>query len=320
MMIAASTCMLQPRRMAMMTAVFALISLLLVPLAAGVDVELPSFAPFLLLAGMFAALLPYFNWRKMYRLRAAMETGILSFLFTVPVLVLTYCAMRLGFPLADDWLAAMDAQLGIHTPDIVQWVDRFPALAWILDQAYMSLGLQLLLLPPLLALFGRADQAYRFTSCYFVLCAISSLIAIGFPSLGAFGYYGLTQADLSNIDARFGYEFSDSFNAVRNDPTFRLSLGVASGIVTFPSVHAGAAVLCAWAALASSLLRWPMLALNVAMFASAITHGAHYFVDLLAGALVALATIMLVNRLTIPGTLRAQSVLINDRGAPATAA
>ncbi len=64
---------------------------------------------------------------------------------------------------------------------------------------------------------------------------------------------------------------------------FVLDLDQAAGILTFPSVHAGVAALCAWAAWNSPLLRYPVLALNGAMAVSAITHGSHYLMDVIAG-------------------------------------
>jgi hypothetical protein len=319
MIVTLDSCFIQARTVAMMTTLVASAALFVFPFLVGMKVEFLSFAPFLIFAGILAIFLPYLNWRRMYRLRAALETGILTLLFSVPVLVLTYCAMRLGLPLADDWLAAMDARIGVHTPGIVLWVDRFPRLAWMLGQAYGSFAPQLLMLPPLLALSGRSDRAYRFAICYFILCAISSLVTIAFPSLGSFSHYGLTQAELNNVSAHFGYAFFESFSAVRNDPAFTLSLGVASGIVTFPSVHAGVAVLCAWGAWTIPLLRWPILALNIAMFASAITHGSHYFVDLLAGGLIAVMTIMLVNWLTSMRTEATRSAALSGRDVPAGA-
>jgi membrane-associated phospholipid phosphatase len=91
----------------------------------------------------------------------------------------------------------------------------------------------------------------------------------------------------------FSSGFLNSFNAVRNDPNFVLALGVASGIVTFPSMHAAIAILCGWGLWKTRWLRWPSIAANSLMFSSAITHGGHYVI---AGGLLAIATILLLSR------------------------
>jgi membrane-associated phospholipid phosphatase len=64
------------------------------------------------------------------------------------------------------------------------------------------------------------------------------------------------------------------------------------GIVTFPSFHAAAAVLLAWAASGIPFLRYPMIALNFLMLISAIPIGGHYAIDVIAGSLVAAVSIV----------------------------
>jgi len=66
------------------------------------------------------------------------------------------------------------------------------------------------------------------------------------------------------------------------------------GILTFPSFHAASAVMFAWAGWSLRIFRWPLIAINMAMLAATPFEGAQYFVDLIGGALVALAAIAIV--------------------------
>jgi membrane-associated phospholipid phosphatase len=71
-----------------------------------------------------------------------------------------------------------------------------------------------------------------------------------------------------------------------------VELSALDGIVTFPSFHVAAAVLLAWAGANLPLLRYPMIVLNILMLLSAIPIGGHYLIDVIAGCLVAVGSII----------------------------
>lgn len=94
------------------------------------------------------------------------------------------------------------------------------------------------------------------------------------------------------------------FRIVRMRRFFEL-LNESVGILTFPSVHAAVASLCAWAAWKIKMLRYPALALNIAMAFSAVPSASHYLTDILAGVGVAafsIASIVLLTKETSPKT------------------
>ena len=234
------------------------------------------------------------RWRGLDRLTVAIETIAAGLLLTIPTLVISYAVMRTGLPMADASLSKMDAALGFDWTSFVRWVDGHPRLSHLLGSAYISFAFQLLGIPFLLGIAGYPARAYHFITGYFILCAGSCLIAAWFPAVGAYAYYSVPKDALTSINAHFGYFFLDSFNAVRNDPNFTLSLDNASGIITFPSIHAGVAMLCVWATWPVPFLRYLFLVLNAAMCVSAVTHGSHYLVDVFAGIAVAWAVIVLL--------------------------
>lgn len=249
------------------------------------------------LAYLFAIFLAFsiYCWKRgLVRLAPALEAVALGLFLTVPVLVSTYLAMSLDMPLTDDLLIKADEALGFDWHSFVAFVDARPLLAEALAYAYRSFPIQLLILPLLLGAFGRYDRTYEMILSYGVICYLSSIIAIWFPALGAYAMHGIEQDHLRNIGTYYGYEFLADFNAIRENSTFDLSIQSASGILTFPSVHAAVALLCAWAAWPVKPLRYVFAGLNILMSISAVSHGSHYMVDILAGFAVATASICAV--------------------------
>ncbi len=287
---------MKARRVSLMVAAGAATLGVLLPALVSLRVDWSSFLVFGLFCAFFLPFLPYLHWRGLRPLVAVVECFLLAVVLTVPVLVVSYCAMRLNLPMADDRLAGLDARFAVDAPTLIASIGRSPVLASALGHAYSSFGPQLILLPPALALLGHPERAYAMVTGYVTLCFACIAISAGFPSVGTVQHYGLAVPDLGAINGFFGHHFLDSFHAVRADPDFILTLGVASGIITFPSIHAGVAVLCAWATSASRFLFPPIALLNVLMFVSAISHGAHYVVDVVAGGLIAVLVIHLVSR------------------------
>jgi membrane-associated phospholipid phosphatase len=162
--------------------------------------------------------------------------------------------------------------------------------------AYSTFAFQLLLWPLFLAIAGYTKRAHVMVASFAIICFLSSFISIWTPALGTFVYYDFDASLLKNLDPFYGYDFLDEFNAVRDDSNFVWSLEASKGILTFPSVHAAVAFLCAWATWPLRLLRYPVLALNVAMACSAVTSANHYAIDVVAGCVVAMVSIVAVAR------------------------
>ena len=167
-------------------------------------------------------------------------------ILSIVALVLTYGAMSLNLPLSDSTLATMDTALGFNWMAFIEFVDSRPWLAEFLNVAYRSFPYQLLLIPIVLCGTANVHRACTYIAGYGSICLISSIVTIWFPALGTYVMYGLGEADLHNIEIHFDFAFLNDFHAVRSGD-FNLAMGTASGIVTFPSVHAAIAVLNIWA-------------------------------------------------------------------------
>lgn len=224
----------------------------------------------------------YLNWRGMTILRGLMEVVGCAVVVSYMAIVWSYAAISLAYPLADRSLIAIDRSLGFDWTKFALLVDRMPWLEAILFGAYQSFMYQLFVIPLMLAATG-AVRGYLLMAAFGLLCMSASLISIWFPALGAHVALGVDPTSLKNLNPHFGYAFLEQFHAVRNNVVFMLSIDKVAGILTFPSVHAGTALLCTWACWGNRILVVPVAILNIAMAVSAVSHGSHYLIDVVAG-------------------------------------
>lgn len=236
----------------------------------------------------------YAVFRRMEPMRVALEAILCGFLLMIPIGLCSYAAIGANFPLADDALAGMDKALGFDWRAFVSLVDARPVLATVLEYAYQSFTPQLFLTPVFLVFGGKYTRAYAMVAAYGLLCFAACLTSVWFPAVGAYAAYDMSALGLANINTHFGFAFLEQFHGVRGNPNFVFSLTEMMGILTFPSVHVGVAVICAWALWDVRRLRYPFLVLNILMGLSAITHGGHYLVDVIAGVGVAALAIAVV--------------------------
>jgi membrane-associated phospholipid phosphatase len=281
--------------------------------ASKVVLDVQSFSPVLgtlaLLAGtaLVCRLRGFITWSLI------METLAGGVAFSVLVLISSYLAISLNAPLADDSLVAMDRAMGFNGAAFIRLIDGMPQLSWALMRAYTSFAMQLLLLPMLLILFGKPSRAFALVLAYAAVGYISSVISIWFPALGSHVVYGIDPASLSSINPHFGYAFLAQFNAVREQSEFFLSLNSTEGILTFPSVHAAVAYLCAASAFSIPLLRYPFLGLNVLMGMATVSHSNHYLIDVLAGVGFAALSLYCISALARrPLAIREQSFQLGN--------
>jgi membrane-associated phospholipid phosphatase len=184
--------------------------------------------------------------------------------------ILTYLAMAAtSRPMADDTLARADAALGF---DWFLWfglVSSHPKLKLLLALAYNSWPAQGLVL------LGYQSVAEPKRAQEFLLAAMLSIIFITplMVLLPAVGHHiALIEPWRSDILALRDHSMRqiDEMQGIVTFPSFHTALGV-----LFPTMYRGR--------------KWflPVLALNLLMIASVMTEGAHYAVDMLAGAAIA---------------------------------
>ncbi|TPI24330.1 PAP2 family protein [Mesorhizobium sp. B3-1-6] len=228
------------------------------------------------------------------RFRAAFETSFCGLLLVIPIVIASYLAVRVGMPWADNELQAMDQALGVDWLALLAFVDARKYLSTPLNVAYASFAFQLLLLPLILASSGSVLRSYQVTLAYAVICFVSAAISVWYPALGTYAIYHIDPSKLQNINGKLGVVFLDELQRAHDSSDFVFDFARAEGIMTFPSVHAAIAALCAWAAWGTKWLRYPILILNMLMAASAAIVSNHYAIDIVAGIGVAGLSIGLV--------------------------
>jgi len=271
----------------------------------GLSVDLRGFTQLVAAALVFLLVLgPLCHWRRIPSLKCIVECTGMGLLLTAPLVVSTYVAFALNLPLQDQQLLQLDRRLGIDWLSLIAFFDTNPLLAKSLTLAYQTFHHQLLFLPMVLSLYGQRARAYQVVGTYGFICVIASIITIWYPALGTYTDFAVNPHDLKNINGMLGVEYVPQILAVRDDPHFILQLQHASGIISFPSVHAAVAVLCSWGAWTIRWIRFPMIFLNTLMLLSAITEGGHYVVDLVAGIGVAAFSIALVLYVSRSGSVQ----------------
>jgi membrane-associated phospholipid phosphatase len=204
---------------------------------------------------------------------------------------LSYVACKIGFPLQDQALLAIDRALGLDPEPIARFVNAHPWLADVLSRGYGLIKWPLLGIPIVLALTGRYLRLQLFMLAMSLALGITIAISALVPAIGT--YYGLQlpAAELPDINtAAYAGQLRDIL-ALRDGSLHRLHLFTLSGIVSFPSFHAASAVLYMWALWPVRRIGGIAAALNLLMIAATPVIGAHYIIDVAGGIALAAASI-----------------------------
>jgi membrane-associated phospholipid phosphatase len=230
------------------------------------------------------------RWRSFpritHRLAHLIRTVVALILFANVATILNFILTGiLPLPRWDEALATADHALGLNWLDMYQWLARHPAIEASADRVYMSLGPEMLILFFALELLGHHNQARAFL-LWFMVSGIATVgIATLFPAAGAFVYYHLPVASTTGYVAQWA--------DLRNGTLRTINPFDNQGLVIFPSFHAALAVLCACAARPLRILKYPLLALNLLIILSSPAMGGHYFIDIIAGVILATLTVSL---------------------------
>lgn len=223
-------------------------------------------------------------------------TGPLVVMFTY---VLT--ASGAAFPLFDPWLSHADRLLGFDWKGTLAWADSvardWPAVETVAKTAYDSLLWQVSGVILALSLSGQYGRLQRFVISYMVSVVAAATICGFIPAVGAYEYYGITPDMHPHLRLTVMNVHLPDYLSLRAGTFETFSLTKANGIITFPSFHSSLAVIFAWAVWRTPFIRWPGLALNVAMLAATPLYGSHFLSDVIAGAAIAPLAILASGRL-----------------------
>ncbi|MGO8921112.1 MAG: phosphatase PAP2 family protein [Stellaceae bacterium] len=252
---------------------------------------------------VFTALgLFYERWRPEERLADLAHSAARLLVFFAAMGVFSYLVATTGMPVADDLLARADRALGFDWPGWFAVVQQHPTLHRVLNLAYMSALPQIAIITSYLGLTGQprrnSELFWMLTLSLLIIVPISGLL----PAFNASVYYGLPGF----------HQHMPDFVALRTGRFGQLDLSRLQGLISFPSFHTTLAVLFPYAARRRPVALLITALVNGAMIVAIPTEGSHYFVDVLAGAAVAV--------LAIAATARIEALLERQRSQPALAA
>jgi membrane-associated phospholipid phosphatase len=245
--------------------------------------------PFLLCAA--AMLLRRYGHSRMSggmeMLALAYGQGFTTLFMLIPLTVLSR-------PLADGLLGSIDQALGFN------WLAYASLFAWrplvqhILAIAYNSFGWQPMVIVLTLAAKGFDDRCWRLVTASAIAGVVTAALYPFAPAMGTFYHYSVNPAAFPNLHSP--WQFGPILQEIKTGPRI-IAASSFTGLVSFPSYHAAAAVMFAWAMWPFRFARWPFVILNVAVCGAAMIAGGHYLIDILAGIAIAAVSIWLAGQL-----------------------
>jgi hypothetical protein len=142
-----------------------------------------------------------------------------------------------------------------------------------------------------LPLAGHYTRTGQFICAFALALIAATCISTLVPAIGVYGAMGLTASDFPNIISQGYYDTLHDAPLLRGGSLRTLDLFHLNGVLTFPSFHAASAILYGWALWPIRWFRPVNLLCNRAMIFAAPIGGGHFFVDVTAGIVVAIASI-----------------------------
>jgi membrane-associated phospholipid phosphatase len=219
--------------------------------------------------------------------------GVLYLAVTSVCAVLAaYSLQRLGFPMRDQFLENADVAMGLSWFDYAHWVDKHRLVQTILHGAYYSIWPQTILPVLLLPLLHRLDEARIYILAFAVALTLTIFISALMPAIGPIVFFDRSAFHVLRFTGATPFEQLMRLREV--GPLIQNAFP--GGIATFPSFHATMAILTPLAFRAYPRIFAALVILNVAMLGSTVTEGAHYFIDIVAGIVMAFFAYLLAKR------------------------
>lgn len=208
---------------------------------------------------------------------------------------LSYLITAENLPLQDALLAHLDHELGFQWLQFLQATNSSTLLATFLTGAYQTIGPIAELVIVWLAVSRRGD---RLAELLAILSVSTVTLCVGMwlvPAAGAYAYFAPAPQFVANFSA-WGelWPFAHAFTMLREGSLSVIDLSALQGVVSFPSFHTMLGVMTIYAVRDTRWLMIPVLLVNGAMFVATLPVGGHHLTDVVAGAGLTSAAILLV--------------------------
>jgi membrane-associated phospholipid phosphatase len=264
---------------------------------AGLTIDLATISGALACGGAVAAIgLRYgFGDPQTECQRTARDAGEYVGLFALICLlgaVASYPAAADSAGFVDPVLVRIDHALHFNWIGWYDIVSAHPSLQLLGAAAYASIYVTPAILLGYFAHADRRGDARLFLTSFWLAAIATLALFTRFPAEGPLAF--LWQGRIPYMPASALYQ-AQLIPELRNHTLHEISFGTLHGLVCTPSFHTTSAVLYIFTAWRVPRLRWPLIALNIAMLLSTPVEGTHYLADMIAGALVAIATILVTS-------------------------
>jgi len=261
-------------------------------------IDVRNYAALLLLVPPLAAGAAFYSRvRHEPALSAILAASAFLIVFSAGCCLLSYLALTIAGPRIDGLLAGIDHTMGFSWPAVMALAADHRVATMFLGFAYLSVMPQIVLL--ILVLGWQQRSADLYGLC--LALSLGALIAVAawtcFPSFGAFSVFDLPPAVSAKLGLALDGDYGrDLVAMLKNGPGF-ISPKELRGIIGFPSYHTVQALVLIWYARNLPWLRWAALLLNILVLIATPIHGGHHLIDLIGGGAVALAAIILADRI-----------------------
>lgn len=204
--------------------------------------------------------------------------------------VFNHLSMTTELPYADDLLARWDEALRFDWRGYFALAQGHRAMLITLSLAYMSLSLVSFIAFFALNTMGDERRIRFFLETFFVTAIICTVIGAFFPAKAAVATYFGDVGKIASFREVPGVYHLEHLFRLRGDQPVTLNLDDMPGLVTFPSFHTAAGIVLI-ASFWRTYLFPAIFAYSLLMIASTPIFGAHYFVDLIGGTVVAMLVV-----------------------------
>lgn len=209
---------------------------------------------------------------------------------------LSYPLATIGFPYCDALLHGADVWMGLDWRAHLRFVSERPPLGTITLLAYDSVLLQLVVLLIVLVPTLRFVRFQQFVLANALGLCIALAVFAFMPAAGTYSFLDIGNGEYAGLSPVVTADQKVHLDALRSGK--QVLVDEMSGLITFPSFHAEWAIFFMWAFYPVKRLRAGAILLNLAVLASTPVQGAHYFIDLIGGVIVAGVSIYCAVRLT----------------------
>ncbi len=196
-------------------------------------------------------------------------------------------------PLADATLASWDALFGFDWLSYAHFIDRQPILLTAFRLTYWGLSAYTSAFFILIFAFNLSNRAVvnEFITLFAVTAMACSIIGSFFPAEAAAIYYAPDLSEFRTFNPTGGSYHIEHLRALRSGLPIIIDTNSLPGLTTFPSFHTAMGMVCMYCTRHNSVIFPTSILVNLIMIFSTPVAGAHYLIDVIAGALVALVAI-----------------------------